>query len=42
MIPSSLETFCEVYGPQFGTSELDVVSAFENIFDIAVGQLIVD
>jgi hypothetical protein len=27
-------TFCDEYGPQFDTAELDVVSAFENIFDI--------
>jgi hypothetical protein len=33
-IPASQETFCNVYGPQFDTTELDVVSAFENIFDI--------
>jgi hypothetical protein len=31
-----------VYGPQFDTAELDVVSVFENIFDIALVQLIVD
>jgi hypothetical protein len=40
--PASRETFCNVYGPQFDTAELDVVSAFENIFDIALVQLIVD
>jgi hypothetical protein len=40
--PASLETSCDVYGPQFSTSELDIVSAFENIFDIAVVQLIVN
>jgi hypothetical protein len=32
----------DVYGPQFDTVELDVVSAFENIFDIALVQLIAD
>jgi hypothetical protein len=31
-----------MYGPQFDTVELDVLSAFENIFDIALVQLIVD
>jgi hypothetical protein len=31
-----------VYGPQSGTVELGVVSAFQNIFDIAPVQLIVD
>jgi hypothetical protein len=40
--PASRETFCSVYGPQFNTSELDVMSAFENIFHIALVQLIVD
>jgi hypothetical protein len=40
--PASRETFCNVYGPQFNTAELDVVSVFENIFDIALVQLIVD
>jgi hypothetical protein len=40
--PASQETFCNVYGPQFDTAELDAVSAFENIFDIALVQLIVD
>jgi hypothetical protein len=39
---TSQETFCNVYGPQFDTAELDVVSAFENIFYIALVQLIVD
>jgi hypothetical protein len=34
--PASRETICNVYGPQFDTAELDVVSAFENIFDIAL------
>jgi hypothetical protein len=40
--PASRETFCNVYGPQFDAAELDVVTAFENIFDIALVQLIVD
>jgi hypothetical protein len=40
--PASRETFCDVYGPQFDTAELDVVSAFENIFDNALVQHIVD
>jgi hypothetical protein len=40
--PASQETFCNVYGPQFNTAELDVMSAFENIFNIALVQLIVD
>jgi hypothetical protein len=40
--PASRETFCNVYGPQFDTAELDVVNVFENIFDIALVQLIVD
>jgi hypothetical protein len=29
-------------GPQFDTADLDVVSAFESIFDISLVQLIVD
>jgi hypothetical protein len=40
--PASQETFCNVYGPQFDTAELVVVSVFENIFDIVLVQLIVD
>jgi hypothetical protein len=32
----------DVYGTQFDIAELDVVSAFENIFDIVLVQLIVD
>jgi hypothetical protein len=40
--PASRETFYNVYGPQFNTAELDVMSVFENIFDIALAQLIVD
>jgi hypothetical protein len=36
--PASQETFYDVYGPQFDTAELDVVSAFENIIDIALVQ----
>jgi hypothetical protein len=40
--PASQETFCDVSGPQFDTDELDVVSAFENIFGISLVQLIVD
>jgi hypothetical protein len=39
---ASRETFCNVYGPQFDTAEPDVISVFENIFDIALVQLIVD
>jgi hypothetical protein len=39
---ASRETFCNVHGPQFNTAELDVVSVFENIFEIALVQLIVD
>jgi hypothetical protein len=31
-----------VYGPQFDTADLNVLSAYENIFDIAVVQLTVD
>jgi hypothetical protein len=31
-----------VYGPQFNTAELDVVSVFEDIFDITLVQFIVD
>jgi hypothetical protein len=31
-----------VYGHQINNAELDVVSAFENIFDIALVQLIAD
>jgi hypothetical protein len=30
--PTSLETFCNVYGPQFHSAELDVASEFERIF----------
>jgi hypothetical protein len=40
--PNSRETFCDVYGPQFNTTELDVVSAFEKNFDSALVQLTVD
>jgi hypothetical protein len=40
--PISRETFCDVYVPQFDTAELDVLSVFENIFDIALVQIIVD
>ncbi|XP_023703521.1 piggyBac transposable element-derived protein 4-like [Cryptotermes secundus] len=40
--PASRETFCNEYGPQFDTAELDVVGSFEKIFDIAIVQLIVD
>jgi hypothetical protein len=40
--PTSQGTFCGMYGPQFDTAELDVVSALEIIFDIALVQLIVD
>jgi hypothetical protein len=40
--PASRVTFCDVHGPQFDTTELDVVSAFENIFDNALVQHIVD
>jgi hypothetical protein len=32
----------DVYGPQFDSAELDVVSAFENIFYMALVQHIVD
>jgi hypothetical protein len=39
---ASRETFCNVYGPQFDTTELDVMSAFENIFDTALVQLTVE
>jgi hypothetical protein len=34
--PASQETFYGVSGPQFDTDELDVVSAFENIFGISL------
>jgi hypothetical protein len=40
--PASRETFYNVHCPQFDTAELDVMSVFENIFDIAHVQLIVD
>jgi hypothetical protein len=40
--PASQETFCHAYGPQFDTAELDVMSAFGNISDITLVQLIVD
>jgi hypothetical protein len=42
LFPASQETFCDVYGPQFDTAELDVVSAFENTFGTAFVLLIVD
>jgi hypothetical protein len=29
--PASQEIFCNAYGPQLNTAELDVISAFENI-----------
>jgi uncharacterized membrane protein len=38
----SQETFWDVYGLQFDTPELDVMTAFKNIFHIALVQLIVD
>jgi hypothetical protein len=31
-----------VYGPQFDTAEVDVMNVFENIFDMAVVQPVVD
>jgi hypothetical protein len=40
--PTPQETFCDVYGPQFNTAELDVKNAFENISHIALVQLIVN
>jgi hypothetical protein len=40
--PTSQETFCDVNCPHFDTAELDVMSAFENISDVAFVQLIVD
>jgi hypothetical protein len=40
--PTSQETICNVHGPQFDTAELNVVCVFENIFDIALVQVIVD
>jgi hypothetical protein len=42
LFPTSQETFCDVYGPHFDSAELNVVSAFENIFYIMLVQLIVD
>jgi hypothetical protein len=39
---ASRESFCGVCGPQFDTADLDVVSAFESIFDISLVKLIVD
>jgi hypothetical protein len=40
--PTSQETLWAVCGPQFDTAELDVLSAFENTFDTALVELIVD
>ncbi|PNF14597.1 hypothetical protein B7P43_G13107 [Cryptotermes secundus] len=39
---ASRESFCGVCGPKFDTAEIDVISAFESIFDISLVQLIVD
>jgi hypothetical protein len=39
---TSQETFCDVYGPQFDTGEVDVMNAFENIFDMAVVHPVLD
>jgi hypothetical protein len=40
--PASQETFCGVCGSQFDTTELDVVRAFEHIFDISLVRHIVE
>jgi hypothetical protein len=40
--PTSQETFCDVYGPQYVSAEQDVMSAFENIFDTPPVPLIAD
>jgi hypothetical protein len=40
--PTLRETFCDVYGPQCVSVEQDVMSAFENNFDVARVKLIVD
>jgi hypothetical protein len=42
LFPASQETFYSAYGPPFSTAELYVMSALENIFDIALLQSIVD
>jgi hypothetical protein len=36
------ETSCGIHGPQFVISNLDMVDIFENIFDTAVMQLVVN
>jgi hypothetical protein len=41
-LPALRETFRNVRGPQLNTAELSVVSVFENIFDIALVELIID
>jgi hypothetical protein len=39
---TSGEKFFDVYAPEFDTSELNVMNVFENVFDVALVQLIVD
>jgi hypothetical protein len=36
------ETFCSIHSPQFDISNLDTVDIFENIFDTALTDLIVN
>jgi hypothetical protein len=40
--PTSQQTFCDVYGAQLDTAEMNVMSAFEHILNIALVQLTVD
>jgi predicted NAD-dependent protein-ADP-ribosyltransferase YbiA (DUF1768 family) len=42
LFPTSQERICGVCGPSFNTAEQYVVSTFENFFDIALMQVIVD
>jgi hypothetical protein len=42
LLLSSRETLCDVYDPHFHTAKLVVMSAFENIFDVALVHIIVD
>lgn len=42
MLSAVCEIFCDVHGPQFNVSNLDIVDTFDNIFDRALIQLIVN
>jgi hypothetical protein len=41
-LPTSRETFCDVFGHHFDTVDLEAANAFENICDIALVQVITD